>query len=268
MGSCASVSTQPSEKAAPQTAPHRLVVPNKTAPVQPLVYRINHGGCSYEWQTASLVSVQPLQVCIELASEGKKLIAAGNADICNLAPKSLVDEHQLRSGTALDKDQLSAAREFFEKLGLQDIYRPSEEIRNYAPLVGQSIFCRDEFVSKKTGKIIHKWRRSQIVEVIQSTVKINFTGWSAKHDMWLDLETDEVALVCPPSGVLTEAQEMSGEPLNSSQLEVSLKYFRSLTSPCEHIDEMKSLSPPLSARAQYTVGQKVSWISFLFMQLM
>ena len=243
---------EPSENA----IQHRLS--NKTTPIQPLVYRYYHGGCAYEWQTASLLSVNSSEINIELASVGHKVITASSADICNLSPKLLVDEHQLRSGIALDKDQLSAARQFFEKLGVKEIYCPSEEVRNYAPLVNESAFCRDEFISKKTGKITHRWRRSQIVEVIQSTVKVNFTGWSAKHDMWLDLETDEMALLCPPIGVLTEIQEVSGEPLSGSQLEISLKYFRSLTAPSDSIDEMKSLSPPLSSRAQYAVGQKVS----------
>jgi hypothetical protein len=56
-------------------------------------------------------------------------------------------------------------------------------------------------------------------------LKLHFHGWSSKHDLWLDFDTDDIAFVAEKS-TLSQEQMSNGTELNESQLKRTVKIFR------------------------------------------
>eukprot|EP00981_Chlorochromonas_danica_P003537 scaffold659_cov192-Ochromonas_danica.AAC.50 len=84
---------------------------------------------------------------------------------------------------------------------------------------GQLLLCRDEFKSKYTGELMHKWRKASIVMIdeIFAKVLIHYEGWSDTFDVWIDLieELEKIA----PIHILSKEECEKGILLDSQRLE-------------------------------------------------
>ena len=115
-----------------------------------------------------------------------------------------------------------------------------------------SIMCRDMFVSKYSGEIMHRWRNATIVQLVPpSTVKIHFEGWADKYDIILDIESEWQRLA--PRSLISELQQLSGEPLDSEQSSAVYSYLNTGIIPS--IDTITLVGNHHSKN--YYVGQKV-----------
>ena len=55
--------------------------------------------------------------------------------------------------------------------------------------VGQIVFVLDEFKSNKTGKMLARWRRAEIIRITSSSdLEVNFVGWRECWNKKIDLE--------------------------------------------------------------------------------
>jgi hypothetical protein len=77
-----------------------------------------------------------------------------------------------------------SATSTFERMG-------NEQSAKNSLRPGQIVYVRDEFKSKKTGRMVSKWRRSEIIKINSRTeIEVHFCGWHASWNEVIDLAKD------------------------------------------------------------------------------
>lgn len=136
-----------------------------------------------------------------------------------------------------------------------------------------NLLCLDQFVSRYTGEIMHRWRPATIVYVENDSVKVHFdgeymsylfvvffsficqrVGWKEKHDIWLNLRVD-LKRFCFIE-MLDENQTKHGDALSADQLAQMVIYAKTGVSK-EHSTVTSPERDPFYAKKEYYVGQKV-----------
>jgi hypothetical protein len=97
-----------------------------------------------------------------------------------------------------------------------------------------AIVCRDQFNSKYTNEVMHRWRPAEIVQVESERVLVHYVGWAETFDHWVDLSTGLQKIA--PAGLLSAEQCKKGLPLTEEQAKVSRAYFE-LGEPFEPLNE-------------------------------
>lgn len=95
--------------------------------------------------------------------------------------------------------------------------------------VGMLLLCRDTFVSKYTKEKMYKWRKSEIIEIQNTKIKIHYLGWSDNFDVWLDLNQDIGSIA--PIGMLNKAECDKGKELLPHQLDAVKLFLQQGTYP-------------------------------------
>jgi hypothetical protein len=130
--------------------------------------------------------------------------------------------------------------------------------------VGMQLYCLDQFKSKYTGEILHKWRLANIVSIDDNgNVVIHFDGWSSYHDITLNLH-DNISRLSP-FGVLNEYQMNNGDFLTHDQLSVISTYFLTGEYPEEFTLNYISTQPNVnSPRLSTTDNNKTNKIETVY----
>eukprot|EP01041_Mallomonas_annulata_P007712 gene7712-15781_t len=136
--------------------------------------------------------------------------------------------------------------------------RTKPQLRQFKfPVINDHILCKDQFVSKFTGEIMCRWRDATISDIFPpEIVQVHFNGWTEKHDIRLDLQSEWDRLA--PLDLLSEQQILEGSPLDTYQLEVVYSYLLTGTLPSiESEDIDNEQSTPSNKMSTFYLGQKV-----------
>lgn len=93
--------------------------------------------------------------------------------------------------------------------------------------LGLILMCRDEFKSKYTQEILHKWRRVQIINVSgkrNEIIRVHYIGWPDTYDFDINLDTDYRRLA--PLYLLSVNVELKGFELSEEEAECTYKFFK------------------------------------------
>lgn len=85
--------------------------------------------------------------------------------------------------------------------------------------VGLKLMCRDEFQSKYTKKLMHRWREIEVIEVQgndRSQLFVHFVGWANTFDHWVDLHKDSQKIAA--LNILTKEEIETGKMLTDDQI--------------------------------------------------
>jgi hypothetical protein len=91
--------------------------------------------------------------------------------------------------------------------------------------VGTVLIVRDCFTSKYSGKVMYKWRETEIMDVDPVNPRrifIHFVGWNPSFDAWLDVEEEIHKLA--PVGMLSKPEMDAGVALDQNQMQI-VKYY-------------------------------------------
>ncbi len=104
---------------------------------------------------------------------------------------------------------------------------PQKSARAYRNVyVGLKLMCRDEFQSKYTKKLMHRWREIEVIEVQgndKSQLFVHFVGWANTFDSWIDLHKDTQKVAAP--NILTKDEIECGKMLTDDQILATKEYL-------------------------------------------
>jgi hypothetical protein len=102
---------------------------------------------------------------------------------------------------------------------------PSSSAKSFAGItLNLPVLCRDQFNSKYTNELMHRWRPAEIRYIADDRVVVHYIGWADNFDHWVDLNTDLFKLA--PMGLLLPEQCKKGYALDEEQARITDEVFR------------------------------------------
>mmetsp|Transcript_22360 Transcript_22360/g.37888 ORF Transcript_22360/g.37888 Transcript_22360/m.37888 type:complete len:527 (+) Transcript_22360:105-1685(+) len=160
------------------------------------------------------------------------------------------------SGRAVSPEKLSRADKHAAAHAAQ-----SDVPSNKTSFVGfydnLNLLCLDQFVSRYTGEMMHRWRPATITYMERDTgqVKVHYDGWKEKHDVWLNLKVDirRFSFI----EMLSEEQIKSGAALSEEQLAAMVLFAHTGDRPSAPVKPQNSKKNKPAKKVEFHVGQKV-----------